>query len=201
MQHKEFLITGHPRSGTGYMTVLMELAGYNVGHEIMGEHGISSWVFAIPDQYQWWEDTTLRRKDYSFNKHICVVRDPVKTVASVVYTEVMSLPLRSQYIDFSDCTNIVELSAKSVMAWYDIILEQNPDCIIQLEKPLSFLTWLHEQGYTEKPITRYPKTKVNPRSHPKMTLLDILPHLSQAHQEQFIRHALRFGYSFPELDT
>lgn len=40
MTDVQFLITGVPRSGTGYMAKLMEAIGHNVGHETIGECGI-----------------------------------------------------------------------------------------------------------------------------------------------------------------
>jgi hypothetical protein len=46
MESLPFLITGVPRSGTGYMAKLMQALGYDVGHEIIRPHGISSWLWA-----------------------------------------------------------------------------------------------------------------------------------------------------------
>ncbi|WP_211236387.1 hypothetical protein [Desulfovibrio inopinatus] len=178
------------------MTVLMQAAGYTVGHEVMKEDGISSWVFAAPNEYQWWIDTTLRRSDYDFEKIICVVRDPVQTVASTMYTEVMSLPLRAQYIDFRKCKNPIEQSVLSVVGWYMLVLKQNPDVIIQLENPERIFHWLYEQGYTDTKVTEYSTQKYNTRSHPDISYEQIANSISRDMKILFDSHIRRFGYQY-----
>lgn len=49
MEKRKFLILGHPRSGTGFMSILLQRYGYRVGHEWMMEDGISSWMLVVED--------------------------------------------------------------------------------------------------------------------------------------------------------
>ena len=46
------LVTGCGRSGTGYAAALLQAHGLDVGHEVLGRHGMSSWLAAGCDRRQ-----------------------------------------------------------------------------------------------------------------------------------------------------
>ena len=76
----KILITGHPRSGTGYCAKLFQAFGLDVQHELeTGEDGISSWIMiqdVIP--YPWGPE----KIDYTHMIH--VVRDPIEAIPSIM---------------------------------------------------------------------------------------------------------------------
>lgn len=81
---RDLLITGCARSGTAYVSQVLNACKLNVGHETDGAYGISSWVMAIPaDQTPWGP----ARNNYSFRHVFHQVRDPLKTISSVFTTE------------------------------------------------------------------------------------------------------------------
>lgn len=73
------LITGHPRSATGYMAKIMQSAGIEVGHEKMMRDGISSWMHIQPAGDVSWAG---KIKHYNYDHIIHIVRDPIDVIAS-----------------------------------------------------------------------------------------------------------------------
>lgn len=72
------LITGHPRSGTKFVSTVVQACGYDMPHERIGSMGAVGWIYA--------------GKGYIFNKAVSpsffeerfhIVRDPVKVVRSM----------------------------------------------------------------------------------------------------------------------
>ena len=47
---KKVVVIGHPRCGSGFAAHVLSSVGLDVGHEVMGENGISSWMFAVDDE-------------------------------------------------------------------------------------------------------------------------------------------------------
>ena len=72
------LITGHGRSGTGYITKLLQSAGLDVGHEAIGFDGAVSWPHIADGEISW-----IGRVDSSdFDRVIHQVRHPLKVISS-----------------------------------------------------------------------------------------------------------------------
>lgn len=134
MTRKKFLVLGHPRSGTGFMSQLFFRFGLDVGHEMMCQDGISSWMFAV-EENQVYTDESLNRKDFDFEHVIMVIRNPMDIICSTYWTENVgpSLQFRQKYIDM-DGLNLVERAVKSVLGWYKIIEEQKPAVTIYVDK-------------------------------------------------------------------
>ena len=82
----KYLIIGHPRCGTGFMSKLFLKNNLEVGHEKMGANGTSDWQYAIQDSkcFPW---TSGVRINYQFDKIIHNVRDPFTAIPSIAFTE------------------------------------------------------------------------------------------------------------------
>ena len=81
-EKKFILVMGHPRSGTGYMSVLFNAFGLDVQHENqMGNDGISSWLFGGCYLPLWGPDP----RNYEFVNRIHLVRDPIKVLSSSLH--------------------------------------------------------------------------------------------------------------------
>jgi glycosyltransferase involved in cell wall biosynthesis len=75
----KILITGHARSATGYFSKLMQGAGLDVGHEVVGRNGTSSWLHAFPGgSVSWLGDI----EPVEFDHVVHVVRHPLNVIAS-----------------------------------------------------------------------------------------------------------------------
>ena len=48
-ERKNLLLTGHPRCGSRYMSILLKHLGFDVNHESFGADGICSWLYAVKD--------------------------------------------------------------------------------------------------------------------------------------------------------
>lgn len=188
---KKFLVVGHPRSGTSYMSAILKAYGFDVGHEYMGRDGISSWQFAV-DDYQICIDQSLHRKDYNFDHVLVCVRDPIKIVASTLCTEGGSFVFRRKHLKLR--SNDLEGAVRSVVGWYQLILERPYDKIIHTGKADDMFRTLREFGY-EFPQMRTLDKKVNSRAKIELSLDDIERGVPPELFKEFSELRVRLGYA------
>ena len=196
MEKRKFLILGHPRSGTGFMSKLFQGFGYDIGHEKMGKDGISSWMFAVEDK-QVFGDKSLYRKDFTFDIVIMSMRNPLDIVCSTYYTTSdLSLIFRKKHINLEGL-NKLEMTVKSVLEWYKIIELQKPNLKLYVdkapEKVLSDFFKKIENRHRVAP-TKKINNKVNARSHPPMNLSFIKDNCNQNLVDGFVNFCKINGY-------
>lgn len=190
---KKFLIIGHPRCGTGYMSQLFKSFGYDVGHEEMGEHGISSWMFAAFSDHVPFGDNTLR-KQYKFENSIHVVRNPVDAIASIAFTEtdIRSYNYRKDFISIDDHANEVHRAVQSYIAWNKLIEAQGPDMRVQVENAIEELeTILNKRPNWEM----VPDTNYNSRYHEELTIEQIKEYCSLSLNKELTKIIEKYGYN------
>ena len=193
----KYLITGHPRCGTCFMSKLFKYNGFDVGHEFMGENGTSNWQYAIPNDkcFPW---TVNNRQVYDFDMVIHNVRDPYAAIPSIVFTETprkgenswrtVSEEFRRKYIQFPD-TNVIENAVHSYLGWNLIIEKQNPDSAVRIEYAVEDLD-LGFEDLADK--------KVNSREHKSLTKADweSIPETLMKQLDEFC-----IKYKYPILST
>lgn len=81
---KFMLITGCARSGTQYITKVMQLSGLDIMHENVGYHGSASWLMAVEDVATPYGPGC---EGIKFQHVLHQVRDPLKVISSVYTTE------------------------------------------------------------------------------------------------------------------
>jgi len=178
----KYLIIGHPRCGTGFMSKLFKHNGLDVGHEVKGENGTSDWQYAIINDkcFPW---TPGLRKDHKFDIVIHNLRDPFTAIPSIVFTETpnvgeqswrtVSEQFRRKYVRFSD-KNVFDNAAHSYLGWNKIIESQNiSNHIVRIEHVMEDLI-IDE---IKEPLG---DKKVNARQHQDMTKeqwLEISPNI------------------------
>jgi hypothetical protein len=87
----DFIIVGCCRSGTGYMSALFTACGYDVGHERLGKHGISSWCWAVTDTTT--PGSGLPRKPTAASASPCGCRRPWRVCSRYIFsTDWMTTP-------------------------------------------------------------------------------------------------------------
>jgi hypothetical protein len=97
---KDILGVGHPRTGTGYTTKLLNQFNLDVGHEEMKTNGVVAWQFALPHDI--FKNRNLPWMDFGnpgqfeFHHVIYNTRDPKTSIPSIIHTENISLNIRSQ---------------------------------------------------------------------------------------------------------
>lgn len=156
----KFLIIGHPRTGTGYAAKLLQSAGYDVGHEKMGDNGISSWFWPTKDTDPPYGATPYT-PDFKPDVTIHIVRHPKDAIASVQYTETTTELYRAYYTSIP--SNLPTARAmESLAGWHQLCQSFRPDYMVKTEHLDKFLLrrrWIAPVGI--------PKT-VNSRPHPKI---------------------------------
>lgn len=155
--YRPLLIIGHPRCGSGYMSKLLKAVGLDVGHEKMGQHGISTWMFAVDDQVPFVQDKySASRKLNHFQLCIQHVRDPRTAVPSIMRENKrsdLSLQFRRKHIkrrfgiDLQDYTSVIEQAVMSYIYWNRIIAEGSVDLVIRVEDAQDkLIDWLLDKG-------------------------------------------------------
>jgi hypothetical protein len=142
MIEREFLITAHPRSGTGYMANLFQANGYDVGHEVMGEHGTSNWQFAVKSDFYPFDIDKIKRQDCEFKQIIHVIRHPLFAINSIAFTEGRSEAFRSEFIPITG--NPFERAIYSYYGWNMLIKSQRPDIVCKLEEAKDVLNFAND---------------------------------------------------------
>lgn len=174
---KPFLCIGHPRCGTAFLSHLLTEFGYKVGHEVMGESGISSWTLAvITDAYPAWKkdgglsSISFNNIEYTYIIHL--VRNPCDAIPSIIlenkYSEI-SYSFRRKYIkqilnidlpEYNSGYNMMydtEIAVLTFIYWNKLCEMRKPTHIIQLESAISSLSGFNRRKIDEKSIN----TKVN----------------------------------------
>jgi hypothetical protein len=94
-QSRLLLVLGHPRCGSAYAAKLASSVGLDIGHEKMGEHGISSWMFAVPDlRAPFGTDYGGAPLNSRFNAVVHHLRDPFEAAASIMLENNVTVSFR-----------------------------------------------------------------------------------------------------------
>ncbi len=81
---RNLLILGCARSGTTYITKVLKKSGLRIGHERMKRDGVCSWEMVVDTPTVPWGEA---RNGCQFAHIFHQVRDPLKTISSVYYSE------------------------------------------------------------------------------------------------------------------
>ena len=196
---KKFLNIGHPRSGTGFTSKLFKSFGYDVGHEVLGADGISSWMFTVEENQFW--GTGINRKNYEFEHLIMNIRKPLNIISSIFYTEnnvPASYNLRAKYIDFT-ALNDIEKAVKSILEWYKIIQYQNPELILKVdnnpEETLYYYLRYQLKENTKAPTNKLP-TNINARRHAQLSYQDITNKCNNQLVKEYKFFCDFYGYAY-----
>jgi GR25 family glycosyltransferase involved in LPS biosynthesis len=141
---RDILIVGHPRCGSGYMSQLLQAIGLDVGHESMGERGISSWMFAVYDENNPWAKNkyAVSRLYTDFDYLIHYIRDPRTAIPYIIVENKYapnSFDFRRKHIqqifneDISLHKTEVEKAIASFIRWNQIIQNQKPNLTVKVE--------------------------------------------------------------------
>ena len=134
---REYLILGHPRTGTGYMAKLFQANGYDVGHEIVGEHGTSNWQFAVKAKEYPFASDHFKRQEIEFANIYHVIRHPLHAINSIAAIEQRSEPFRAKYIPLTG--NVFEKAILSLYGWTMLIQSQMPHKTFTLDNAQKIL--------------------------------------------------------------
>jgi hypothetical protein len=126
------VVLGHPRSGTGYTAACFRRAGWDVGHEKIGQHGISSWMWAVDSDEVPWGEPRFGTPLPGIRLHIH--REPAAAVSSVAFTERSTEAWRSRYVPLPFDAGPIERAVWSLHGWAMLVRESGPTHIAQIEQ-------------------------------------------------------------------
>lgn len=158
VDHRKFLIVGHPGPGTSFVVSLMRQIGIDIGHERDGLDGFSSWTFAVDDDCGALagDRITRCRRNVHWNWLIHPVQKPETAMQSIILAN--KLPegfafrrrhiLQRRGIDIGDAASELDKAVLSLVLWSEIIDEMRPDLTFQVETaPDCVFDWLKRIGY------------------------------------------------------
>lgn len=132
-ESKLILGVGHPRTGTGYTSKLLQSWGLDVQHEKMGKHGTVDWTLAGKKQSIWQGGIDFR--NYEWQHIIYCVRDPRESIPSIAYTENAdtSFNFRKQFEQRIEEKNLIVSAIASILKWDQLIMQMNPSITYRIE--------------------------------------------------------------------
>jgi hypothetical protein len=193
----EILGLGHPRTGTGYTSAILQSWGLGIGHEQMGEAGMVAWQLIHPlGPYPYMKKCIQPEELLSKYKHLIYnVRNPADTIPSVVYTEVKSLNYRSQMFGFEPRENLIEQAIESIVNYDALVSKLVPDVTYRIEYDTVHLYTYLKKFYKlieyTSPITK----KVNARAHSDLESLKFyVQTCSSEHKDSIDNYSKKHGY-------
>jgi GR25 family glycosyltransferase involved in LPS biosynthesis len=150
VEYKDFLCIGHPRCGTSSISYYLTQMGYNVGHENMGENGVSSWMLAV--EAESYPFGNIKEKfRYYFRNVIHVVRNPYDAIPSIILEnkyspgnisykfrkkhikKILNIDLPDVDINKLSLLDETELAIKTFIYWNKICEICKPETICKVE--------------------------------------------------------------------
>lgn len=158
------LITGHQRSGTGYMAALCRAMGLDVGHERPGKDGISSFQYAVQTARVIFHsiDGNKGRNCYDFTQIIHVVRHPLHVIASTAFTDMNgAIEWQAQFVPVTAPEQHgLRQAVQTYLGWNELI-EQQTDIRVRVEDAEHELPKILGKQVIQDP----PPPNVNARDH------------------------------------
>lgn len=139
---KDILIIGHPRCGSGFAAEICKNAGLDIGHEVMGRHGISSWMFAVNDwKYPFGPGLASNNKYVKFDRVVQHIRNPFKALPSIIVENRVSksFAFRNRHIrryfgvSMNDYDSEINKAAFSFLTWHIMCQEKGQILFLELK--------------------------------------------------------------------
>ena len=205
----DFLICGYPRSGTGYITTVFDYFGYDVGHELIGKHGISCWTFAVENdnclhgnpkkgKSHHKRIINLTRKDIKYKYMIHIVRNPKDVLRSMYNTVPRNqgcFKFILNYTNQNNCSSFIEEIMESIVQWNDMIEENSPDLVFNTESDISNIKrFLIEKKYPVNVKDKMLSNTYNTRENSYNSFDIDINNINQDVLKNFNNHCVKYGY-------
>ncbi|MGF1535848.1 MAG: glycosyltransferase family 25 protein [Elainellaceae cyanobacterium] len=162
--YRPLLVLGHPQCGSDYMSALLKAFGLDVGHERMGQDGISSWMFAADDdQLPNAQDLHSASTGQKYFKH-CIhhVRSPKSAIPSIMRDSQyapLSYGFRQKHIqlafgvDLEECVSDLEKAVLSYVYWNRLVSDRGVDLTVRIEDgEAPLLTFLQRAALVDESV-------------------------------------------------
>ena len=191
---RDLLITGCARSGTGYISHLLQACKMEIGHEITQSHGVSSWIMCTRAKHVPWAVDSRRRINFSHIFH--QVRHPLKVISSVQTEGEPSWKYILKYIP--EIKKEDPRIVKCAKYWYywNLKAEQQAEWTYQVEKIEQ--VWdefcLRLGRKLDRSQLKTVPHNINARSHAEFTWEDLRAQLDPDLFYNIQQLAQRYGY-------
>ena len=163
MKNKQFVIIGCPRSATGYASKFFQHNGLQVGHEILGKHGISSWCIVPGGDHKLFGPSFNEViQKCPENKIYHQVRNPVDTINSLMTISKQSMDYIASFISLPETYTKLQ---KCMLIW----MEWNR----MAEEMASTTYFIEDINKIFWGFCPYRDKKYNHRDHPEFTAVDL----------------------------
>jgi hypothetical protein len=192
-ESKLILGLGHPRTGTVYITKLLQSWGLDVGHGIMGEHGTVDWSL-ITDDKSLSQDIDL--KGFDWQHIIYCVRNPKDSIPSIIELANDSLEFRSKFAGLKSNESPIVQAIKSICHWDLIIQKIDPNIIFRVEdESLDLFNYLKSENVNLTWNEEFLNQKINTKEHKSLDqLLGIYGKPSGRYRVMINAYCERYGY-------
>ena len=196
---KKILVVGHPRTGTGYTSKLLQSWGLDVQHEKTGKDGTSNWTYVAVHADRALFDKSFKSEDW--HTIIYCVRDPKGTIASVAYTEDInkdSLEYRLKWGNYKLTANKAGNAIRSIVAWDKLIQKINPDIVFRIENGAETLfNELKKRKFKVTWNEEWLTKTYNNRQHDGFDKLTKDEYVLQRDRDKIKEYCQKYGYENP----
>lgn len=194
-QKIKILGLGHPRTGTGFTSSILNSWGLEVGHEKLERDGVVAWQLAV-ENGPW-----LYMPDFpNVESEILIynVRDPRTSIPSIAFTEnTNSISLNYRLANgVMESPNRVEHAIHSILQWDMLITLRNPDFTFRIEdQSQDLFAFLQGKGFEIQWVES--NQKVNAREHGRTIDKDLQTEFEKVRpslRAKINDYCVRYGY-------
>lgn len=191
---KLLLVVGHPRSGTGFMSRLLQAFGLSIGHERMQEHGISSWMQAGRATAGVWNWSR-------FGDVLHVVREPLSVISSMAFTVLPKpsvIERMGREIAIPREAGPVEQACHTYLGWNKLIDSRQPRMRVRVEEaPAIIRQFLRERRLLLTPdvAVKLPPANYNTRPHRTLSAAELRCNIPEKLWVELIDYSRDLGYA------
>jgi len=194
-QKIKILGLGHPRTGTGFTSSILNSWGLEVGHEKLERDGVVAWQLAV-ENGPW-----LYMPDFpNVESEILIynVRDPRTSIPSIAFTEnTNSISLNYRLANgVMESPNRVEHAIHSILQWDRLITLRNPDFTFRIEdQSQDLFAFLQGKGFEIQWVES--NQKVNAREHGRTIDKDLQTEFEKVRpslRAKINDYCVRYGY-------
>lgn len=181
------------------MAKLMQALGYDVGHETIGQHGISSWLWAADSPTV---PSGAPRNRAHAGHTIQVVRHPWMVISSLVSTSMPSAVLEEYIARFTyfPYGSPFRQAVHFVSNWNKLVQARNPDLVVKVEEADTVLpAWLAGLGYPIPASWDPPPKDYNSRDYSTELPISTLNEIPAWEQQLLMVHARHYGYEILQI--
>lgn len=192
---RELLITGCARSGTAYISQILQECGLQIGHEKTLQDGVSSWIMCVNTKHVPWAVDSRQR--FRFNHIFHQVRHPLKVISSAQTEGTPSWKYIIKHIPEIEWEDSLIVKCAKYWYYWNLKAEQQAEwtyCVENLDQEWDELCRRLGRKLERSKAERVPHN-INARPHTEITWEDLKLQLDPDLYQKIRQMAQKYGYS------